>query len=263
MTPILFISVRWLDAIDILLVAFLIYQLYNIVKGTVAIRIFVGIFALYLFWKIVEALKMELLSDILGQFIGVGVIALIIVFQQEIRRFLLYLGNTQLVEENSFLRRQFGWTRKASSEINLNLNEILEAGKDLSKEKTGALIVLQKNTIIDAFLSGGTKIDGEITQGLLLSIFNKLSPLHDGAVLIENNRLVSAGNVLPVSQRTDIPKNFGMRHRAALGLSENSDSLIIIVSEETGNLSLVHKEEISEDLSLSKLSTLIKEKLGS
>jgi len=261
MTYSLFILIRWLDVLDIILVAFLIYQLYNIVKGTVAIRIFFGIFALYLFWKLVEALKMELLSEILGQFIGVGVIALIIVFQQEIRRFLLYLGNTQLFEENSFLRRLFGWNKKVSEILLLEVKEITEAAKRLSKEKTGALIVIQKDSILDAFLSGGQPVDSKLSHLLLESIFNKFSPLHDGAVLISENRILSAGNVLPVSQRTDIPKHFGMRHRAALGLSENSDAITVIVSEESGHISVVYKEEWAEDISVDKLSQTIEERL--
>jgi diadenylate cyclase len=259
----LFITIRWLDVLDILLVAFLIYQLYNIVKGTVAIRIFFGIFALYLFWKLVEALKMELLSDILGQFIGVGVIALIIVFQQELRRFLLYLGNTQLFEENSFLRRLFGWNKKVSDVVKLEVREIKEATIKLSKEKTGALIVIQRDSILDAFLSGGQLIDSKLNHLLLEAIFNKHSPLHDGAVLIHDNRILSAGNVLPVSQRTDLPKHFGMRHRVAIGLSENSDAVTVIVSEETGNISVVFKEDWVEDVTTDKLIQVIEQKLRS
>lgn len=257
----LFISIRWLDIIDIMLVAFLIFQLYNIVKGTVAIRIFFGIFALYLFWKLVEALKMELLSDILGQFIGVGVIALIIVFQQEIRRFLLYLGNTKLFEENSLMRKIFGLNKEVSDILKLEVKELTEASRSLSKEKIGALVVIQKDTILDQFLSGGHKVEAKLSHLLLESIFSKQSPLHDGAVLIDDNRIISAANVLPVSQRVDIPKHFGMRHRAALGLSENSDAIVLIVSEESGHISLVYKEGFDEDVAPSELPALIEEKL--
>lgn len=261
MNQMLFISLRWLDVLDILLVAFLIYQLYNIVKGTVAIRIFIGIFALYLFWKIVEALKMELLADILGQFIGVGVIALIIVFQQEIRRFLLYLGNTQLFKENSVLRRLLGWNKNAVNASKINLFEISEACKNLSKEKTGALIVIQKNSELDAFITGGQLINAHLNHLLLEAIFNKNSPLHDGAVLIQNNSIVSAGNVLPVSERLDLPKKFGMRHRAALGLSENSDAVIVLVSEETGHIAIVYREAFEERIKPEKLEERINNKL--
>ena len=173
----LFIDLRWLDVIDILLVAFLIYLLYNIVRGTVAIRIFLGIFALYLFWKIVEALKMELLSEILGQFIGVGVIALIIVFQQEIRRFLLFLGNTRALQENKFLSRFISWNKKSASEFTSDINELYEACKSLSKDKTGALIVLKRNSMLEAFVTGGgIELNAKLSNTLLESIFFQEQP---------------------------------------------------------------------------------------
>lgn len=247
----LFIDLRWLDVIDILLVAFLIYLLYNIVRGTVAIRIFLGIFALYLFWKIVEALKMELLSEILGQFIGVGVIALIIVFQQEIRRFLLFLGNTSALRENKFLSRFINWNKKSASEFTSDINELYEACKSLSKDKTGALIVLKRNSMLEAFVTGGVELNAKLSNTLLESIFFKNSPMHDGAVVIEGDSIMVAGGVLPISEKRKLPSQFGMRHRAALGLSEHGDALIIIVSEETGDVSIVHNEQIASPIKLS------------
>ncbi len=247
----LFIDLRWLDVIDILLVAFLIYLLYNIVRGTVAIRIFLGIFALYLFWKIVEALKMELLSEILGQFIGVGVIALIIVFQQEIRRFLLFLGNTRALQENKFLSRFISWNKKSASEFTSDINELYEACKTLSRDKTGALIVLKRNSMLEAFVSGGIELNAKLSNTLLESIFFKNSPMHDGAVVIEGDSILLAGGVLPISEKRTLPSQYGMRHRAAMGLSEHNDALIIIVSEETGDVSIVQNEEVVSPIKMS------------
>jgi diadenylate cyclase len=257
----LFIDMRWLDVIDILLVAFLIYLLYNIVRGTVAIRIFLGIFALYLFWKFVEALKMELLSEILGQFIGVGVIALIIVFQQEIRRFLLFLGNTRVLQENKFLDRLFGWSKRNNQEFTTDINAIYDACRKLSLDKTGALIVIKRSSLLESFISSSVELNAQISSALLESIFFKNSPLHDGAVVIEGNTILVASAVLPVSERRDMPSQYGMRHRAALGLSETADALVIVISEESGEVSLVLDGELESPVALNELKSRLMELL--
>ncbi len=249
-----FIELRWLDVIDILLVAFLIYLLYNIVKGTVAIRIFLGIFGLYLFWKIVEALKMELLSEILGQFIGVGVIALIIVFQQEIRRFLLYLGNTRIFQDNKTLGRIFGVKKKADELLETHMFEISEAVRNLSQTRTGALIVIKRSSLLESFVSGGVDINGDLSHSLLESIFFKNSPLHDGACVVEGGTIYAAAKVLPVSENLNIPRKYGMRHRAALGLAENSDAVIVVISEETGDVAIAQASQLDEVKNLSDLT---------
>lgn len=254
LNTLLFITFRWLDLIDILLVAIIMFQLYKLVKGTVAIRIFLGILAIYLFWKIVEALQMELLSEILGQFIGVGVLALIIVFQQEIRRFLLLIGN------NSFFsgKRSGKFLKMLSpsdpNKEKLNINQIIKASKNLFSTKTGALIILDLHSELKYYSNTGEKINSTISAAMLESIFFKNSPLHDGGVIIENNKIVAARCILPVSESQDFPSHFGLRHRAAAGITETSRSICIIISEETGKISIAKEGKISYNISIEELN---------
>ena len=260
-TPILgIIGIRWLDIIDILLVAFLIYQLYRLVKGTVAIKIFLGILAIYLFWQLVEALQMDLLTEILGQFISVGVIALIIVFQQEIRRFLLFVGSTSFSDRGA-TGRLLRW-KKGERTIELDLDAVVSASEKMAREKTGALIVINRGTSMDIYTQSGVKLDATVSCELLRSIFYKNSPLHDGAVVITGNSIEAARVILPVSERKEIPSHMGMRHRAAVGITENSDSLAIVVSEQTGTISLVKEGEISSGLETEKLKKRLTRELG-
>ena len=253
----LFITFRWLDLIDIILVSIIMYQLYKLTKGTVAIRIFLGILAIYLFWKIVEALQMELLSEILGQFIGVGVLALIIVFQQEIRRFLLLIGN------NNFFSK--GKNRKLLQLLHIKNNEveplqiepILTAVKNLSATKTGALIVLDIKSELKYFSTSGEKMDSTISSAVIESIFFKNSPLHDGGVIIESNKIIAARCILPVSENHNFPNHFGLRHRAAAGITETSQSIAIIISEESGKISIAKSGEINYNISVEELKSII------
>jgi diadenylate cyclase len=239
----IFANIRWLDVLDVIIVAFLIYQLYKLVKGTVAIRIFAGILVIYIFWKVVEALKMELLTEILGQFIGVGVIALIIVFQQELRRFLIIIGTTGM--RSKAARRLF---RMKAQENNTDIDSITTACYKMGKSKTGALLVLTQNSSVDLYSSSGDSIDAKLSSRLLEAIFYKNNPLHDGAVIIKNNRITAARCVLPVSESKDFPAHYGMRHRAAVGITENSDAMAIVVSEQTGAVSLCKAGEIQSNL---------------
>ncbi len=243
-----------LDFIDIVLVSFLIYQIYKLVKGTAAIKILLGVGALYLIWKLVEALDMKLLSEILGQFIGVGVIALIVVFQQEIRKFLLMIGNTSFRNRKEFL---LGLTKKEASKKRFYMELVLEAVEKLSKTKTGSLIVLQGESDLSFIRGSGKELDASISSALIESIFFKNSPLHDGAVVIANNRLLSASCILPVSERQDLPLGYGMRHRAGLGLTESTDAMVIIVSEERGSISLCRDGKLEYNVSLDTLRGLI------
>ncbi len=257
LNSLLFITFRWLDVIDILLVAIIMFQLYKLVKGTVAIRIFLGILAIYLFWKIVEALQMELLSEILGQFIGVGVLALIIVFQQEIRRFLLLIGN------NSFFsgKRRSKFLKMLSPNENgkeqLNVNQIIIAAKNLANSKAGALIILDLKSELKYYSNTGENINASLSSAILESIFFKNSPLHDGGVIIENNTIVAARCILPVSENQEFPAHFGLRHRAAAGITEASRSIAIIISEENGKISLVKEGKINYNISIEELRDLI------
>ena len=232
----LFIHVRVLDILDILLVAFLFYQLYRLIRGTVAINIFVGIFGVYLFWLLVKALDMELLSSILGQFIGVGVIALLIVFQQEIRKFLLILGGRYRFRKWFYLDGFF--SQQGKSDLQVMVDEIILACENMSKKKTGALIVLAQKSELETVIESGDLIQGEVSHRLLETIFFKNTPLHDGAVVIKNRRVVAARCELPTTENVYLPAKYGMRHRAAVGLTEKTDALVLVVSEETGELSI-------------------------
>ena len=254
----LFISVKWLDVVDIFLVAILIYQLYKLIKGTVAIRIFLGILAIYLFWKLVSAMQMELLSEILGQFIGVGVLALIIVFQQEIRRFLLLLGSQSPFGGPSFIKKIVSWSKNEAKTTNLNINAIVRACFNMSRNKTGALIVITKDSELKYHASTGDEIDAKLTASLLESIFFKNSPLHDGGAIIYNNRIAAARCILPVSDNQELPSKYGLRHRAAIGITENSTAVAIIVSEESGEISTARRGQLKTNLSTDELRAFLK-----
>ena len=228
----LFIKLGIFDLLDILIVAFIFYQIYRLIRGTAAINIFVGIFIFYLAWILVRALNMELISSILGQFIGMGVIALLIVFQQEIRRFLLLIGSRYNLQHIFNLEKLF-----AKPEIQENISDaIIEACTHFSDSKTGALIILQQTTELNDYAQTGVELKANMTPELLENIFFKNSPLHDGAVILSENKIFAARCILPVSDRQDIPGSMGLRHRAALGISSISDAYIIVVSEETGNM---------------------------
>ncbi|MCB0400993.1 MAG: diadenylate cyclase CdaA [Flavobacteriales bacterium] len=261
MANLLFITFRWLDLVDILLVAIIMFQLYKLVKGTVAIRIFLGILAIYLFWKIVEALQMELLSEILGQFIGVGVLALIIVFQQEIRRFLLLIGNNQFFSSGR-KGKLMGLLRSANeNKEKLNVAEVIHASQNLSRSKTGALIILDLFSELKYYSSSGEKLNAQLSSAILESIFFKNSPLHDGGAIIENNRITAARCILPVSENHEFPAHFGLRHRAAAGITETSRSMAIIISEETGKISLAKEGRISYNISIEELTDTLNKEL--
>lgn len=228
----LFIKLGFFDILDILIVAFIFYQIYRLVKGTAAINIFAGIFTFYVAWLLVRAFNMELISSILGQFIGMGVIALLIVFQQEVRRFLLLVGSRYNLQNIFNLEKLF-----AKPGIQENVSDaIVEACTNFAATKTGALIVFQQNTELYTYAQTGVLIKAKVTDELIENIFFKNTPLHDGAVIINDNKILAARCILPVSDRTDIPGSMGLRHRAALGLSSVSDAYVVVVSEETGNI---------------------------
>ena len=250
-----FIEIKFLDILDILLVALLLYELYNLLKGTVAINIFFGIVAFYLLWKLVTALDMEMLSEIFGAFISVGFIALIVVFQPEIRKFLLMLGTPGFIKKKR--HRLLFWKFDVGSAIQLDVDEIIDACRHMSETKTGALIVIANRSGLEQHVETGERIDARISDALLESIFFKNSPLHDGAVIIRNNKIVAARCILPVSSRPDIPGHFGLRHRSAVGLTEQSDAIAIIVSEETGNISYSVGGDLTEKVSSISLKNMI------
>lgn len=242
-----FLEINTVDALDILLVTTLLYNLYKLIRGSVALRIFVGFLALYLLFLIVRATEMELLTAILGQFMGVGVIAALILFQQELRKFLLLIGRSTDIQD--FKLFKIFTIGKVTSPSEINISHIIEAMKSLGSTKTGALIAVSKNDDLKFYADNGDAIDGVITKRLLLSIFFKNSPMHDGACIIHKGRIVAARCILPVSDNPNIPATLGLRHRAGIGLTEVSNTLVLLVSEETGQLSCAYNGKVYHNLS--------------
>ncbi len=250
-----FVEFSFLDVLDILLVAILLYYTYKLLKGTVAINIFIGIALIFLIWKITQALKMEMLSGILGYLLSGGVIALIIVFQQEIRKFLLMIGTTNFSNKRNFFKQLKFLQSEITSEI--ETDQIIEACSSMSRSKTGALIVIERTNSLDFLINTGDVMNALVNKVLLESIFYKNSPLHDGATIIRDNYVVATRVILPISDSTIIPSRFGLRHRAAIGVSEKTDAVCLLVSEETGEISYIKdgefilynsKEELNEKL---------------
>lgn len=229
-----------LDLIDILLVSFLLFKLYELVRGTIAIRIFFGVLSIYLVWLTVTALDMALMSQIFRQFINVGVIALIIVFQQEIRRFLLAIGNSAFFRNIGARGGLWTYLGKSNVKISTNLHAIAEAVYHMSANKTGALIVIERQADLQSIMDSGRKLNADLNGALLESIFFKNSPLHDGALIIRGNKIVAAGSMLPMTLKSNLPKTYGMRHKAAIGVTEEYDVVAVLVSEENGKIAIVH-----------------------
>ena len=251
-----FVDFSFVDIIDILLVALLLFYMYKLVKGTVAINIFIGIVIVYLIWKLTDLLNMDVLSNLLGKFISVGFFALIVVFQQEIRKFLLLLGSTNFTNRRNVVR-YFKFLNQNKDSSNLDINVLINSCSEMSKRKTGAIIVLQRSNTLDFTLNESNITEIKLTPQVLETIFFKNSPLHDGAIIIENNQITATRVILPVSDSSDVPSRYGLRHRAALGISEKTDSLIIVISEQTGKLVYVKNGEFIKINSTSEL----KEKL--
>ncbi|CAM1355271.1 Diadenylate cyclase [Tenacibaculum halocynthiae] len=232
-----FIDFSFLDVLDIILVAALLYYIYKLLKGTVAINIVIGIAFIFIIWKMTQALNMEMLSGILGYLLSGGVIALIIVFQQEIRKFLLMIGTTNFSTKRGFLTQLKFLQSEISFEVDTEV--ILNACVNLSKTKTGALIVIERTNNLDFLVSTGDKMNALVNEAILESIFYKNSPLHDGATIIRDNYVVATRVILPISDNSQIPSRFGLRHRAAIGVSEKTDAICMLVSEETGEISYI------------------------
>ncbi len=258
-----FLEVSWVDIIDILLVSLLLYQVYKLMRGSVAVKIFLGVLSLYLIYLIVRAAQMELLGLILGQFMGVGVLAAIILFQPEIRKFLLLIGKSADFNKSTGIIKNLFLGKGKEYYQGFNITPIIEAAKILGGTNTGALIVFSRDSELKFYAESGDIIDAFISKRLLLSIFNKYSPLHDGAAIIYKGKIKAARCVLPVSESDSLPAQFGLRHRAALGMSEVTDTIVLIVSEETGQLSLTKNGRLLSNLSPQELRKLINEYLTS
>jgi len=253
----LFLHIRILDIIDILLVAILLFSLYNLLKGTAAVNIFLGILAIFGIWRIVKSLGMDLLSDLLGAFISVGFIAFIVVFQPEIRKFLLAIGSPGFVNK-SRLRFLF-WKLRLKVDDLVEIDPIVQACHRMSMTLTGALIVVARRNDLSEFIETGLALDSQISDQLIESIFFKNNPLHDGAVIIAENRIKAARCILPVSAGTGLPAELGLRHRSAIGITEKTDAVVIIVSEQTGRISYCKDGFLSLDVKASGLKTMLTE----
>lgn len=250
-----FIDFGVIDAIDIIVVAILMWQIYRTVRGTAALTIFAGIFVIYLLWIVVRALGMELLSSLLGQVIGVGALALLIVFQQEVRRYLLMLGSRSSQRGGGVWRKIF--SVKHGTLATITVVELVEACRAMSAVKTGALIVMERLSDLEVYATSGDRIDAILSRRLVENIFFKNSPLHDGAMIVRGGRIEAARCILPTSDNPNIPARLGLRHRAAVGVSENSDALVIIVSEETGRISVAENGAIKALVSADDLAEIL------
>lgn len=242
-----FLDVTWVDLVDIGLVAILLYQVYKMIRGSLAVNIFLGILALYLIYLVVKAAQMELLATILGQFMGVGVLAMIILFQPELRKFLLVIGRSTELNRD-FFKSLAHWRTRYHDDF--DVHQVTEAVKNLKATHTGALIVFSRDSDLKSYVETGDPVDAEVSKRLILSIFNKNSPLHDGAMIIFKGRIKAARCVLPVSENDHLPPHFGLRHRSALGMSEVTDTLVVAVSEETGRLILARNGKFLRGLKL-------------
>ncbi len=231
-----FLEIKWTDILDITLVAFLLYYIYKLVRGSVASRVFLGYLLIYLFYLIVKAIGLELLTRILEYFMGVGAIALIVLFQQEIRRFLLLVGKSTSLTNNQFFANLLG--TEVAPEEKYPLKTIIDAAKTMSSEFTGGIIVIQKEDDLGKFAESGDALDAILSKKLILSLFSQYSLLNDGAIIIDSSRIKAAHCILPIASNDDLPSNYGFRHRAALGISEATDAAAICVSEENGKISL-------------------------
>ena len=255
-----FLTIRFIDLLDIAIVTFLLYKLYNLLRGGVAINIFIGLLTVYLlYWICVKILNMQLLGTILGLFISVGFISLIIVFQQEVRRFLIALGTNSFIARNPFTRQMLPWNWQMEKKSALNIAAIVKACRQMAKDKTGAIIILAKSSELRYYSSTGDAMDAEISQRLIENIFFKNSPMHDGAIIIVNNRIKAARCVLPVTENAELPAHLGMRHRAAIGITEQSDAVALVVSEETGEISICQEGHILVGASIDELEKKLTE----
>ena len=246
-----FLSLRIVDVIDILFVAYLLYQSYMLTKETVAVNIFIAIFGIFLFWLLVKALNMQLTEAILQQVFSVGAIALVVLFQPEIRRFLVNLGTKYRTRHKWRFEKLFASDKDLVPPV--KIKSIAKACVHMSESKTGALIVITRSTSLKIYAETGDIIDAITSSRLIENIFFKNTPLHDGAMIIEKDRIHAARCILPVSESLNLPPNLGLRHRAALGVTENSDALAIVVSEETGNISIADHGAVQENISKNEL----------
>ena len=258
-----FLEMSFADILDIFLLGLIIFFAFKWLRGSSAMSIFVAIVSLYLIRVLVSAFNMRLMTAIMETVLDVGVIALIIIFQPEIRKFLISLGNRYMnsAKGREIVNRILG-KRGVSMADSETVNDITEACRRMSEDKTGALIVIAHRTPLDDIISTGDMIDAAIHRRLIMNLFFKNSPLHDGAMVISGDRIIAVRCTLPITERTDIPASFGMRHKAAIGITETSDADAVVVSEETGRISFVKEGNVTHIQNINELKLLLNTSLG-
>jgi len=245
------IPIRVVDLLEVALVAYVLYKLYLLMRGTIAVQIFVGILALYIVQIFVTAADMTIMRSLFGSISEVFVLAVIILFQPEIRRLLLLLGQNPLVRR--FMRSPAQRER---------IHEIVSAVKHMASERIGALIVFERSTGLRSYIETGEEIRAQVSRDLLVTIFYSQNPLHDGAVIIRDARIEAARCILPVSTNMRLSPHLGLRHRAAVGVTEVSDAFVVVVSEETGYISVASNGELRSNISVDRLESYINEALA-
>lgn len=249
-----FLNMSFIDIVDILLVAAIIYLIFRWMRGSSSMNIFLALILVLLVRFVAAALGMKMISSLLGTLIDVGAIALIVIFQPEIRKFLMNIGRTagSTLERRRWLDKIIPG-RSTGTVSSLSVAEIADACKEMSEQKTGALIVIRRKDSLEDVLATGDVVDARISSRLILNIFFKNSPLHDGAMIVGEDRIVAARCTLPISRRTDLPARFGMRHKAAVGITEQCDADVIVVSEQTGGISFVREGVVTRIDSINNL----------
>ena len=257
-----FLQLSIADILDILLLGLIIFFLFRWIRGSSAMSIFVAIVSLYVIRVLVSAFNMRLMTAIMDMVLDVGVLALIVIFQPEIRKFLIRLGNRYMNSKGGkkFLNKILG--KKTSIRTSDGINDLTEACRRMSEDKTGALIVITHDTPLDDIISTGDRLDANIHRRLIMNLFFKNSPLHDGALVIGGNRIVAARCTLPITEKTDIPANYGMRHKAAIGITEETDADAVVVSEETGKISFVSGGKVTPIQNINELKLLLDKSMG-
>ena len=250
-----FLHISITDIIDLMTVAAVCFIVFKWIKGSSAGYIILAIVFIFLLKFVTESLSMRLTASIINAFIDLGLLAIIILFQPEIRHFLMRIGKAERFRNSSIMRRLFGM--KSDSMASESIKEITEACKSMSETKTGALIVFPHKTSLQQIIETGDTIDGLINRRLIMNLFFKNSPLHDGAMIISGNRIVASRCTLPITARTDIPASFGMRHKAAIGVTEETDADVIVVSEETGGISFVRAGKVTHINDIYELKLLL------
>lgn len=250
-------KITWMSIIDIVVVAILLYYVYSLIRNTLAVNLLLGMLIIFLFYHLVTSLHMDLLSSIINKFMSVGIMAMVIIFQPEIRRFLLHIGKSTFLQKNKAWWGYLFGSKDLERDNLIRIKPIIDACKSMKKSRTGALVIFVKYYDDELFNNSCELIDSKISKRLLESIFQKYSPLHDGAVVISENKIKSASCILPLTDNDKLPPQFGLRHRAGIGVSETTDAVAVIISEETGEIAYAKQGRVRMNVSFGELEKLL------